>query len=244
LSYFLCRDHILDETKRFKVADYSYSYDRERDQHKEPHKKADNKDKEKEKEKEVCLEKRLSHAIAAGYFMNAAMQCSNDSVYKCLSLPMINKDSNKPTSHDLRLVYISPQSSFAVITPSEYVIYQELVFNNKLFMRNVSYVSKKRLFSFINEWKPVSPLQLNGIVVSTTTGTSNSTVNIKRERESGGKDDSTNKKMKSEEKEESESLSFPAPTTTTVTTVSAENSGNRQKEIEQAKLRYLMRKKT
>jgi hypothetical protein len=227
----------LDETQRFKVADYSYSYDRERDQHKEQPKKADN------KEKEVSLEKRLSHAITAGYYMNAAMQCSNDSVYKCLSLPMINKDNNKPTSHDLRLVYISPQSSFAVITPSEYVIYQELVFNNKLYMRNVSYVSKKRLFSFINEWKPVSPLQLNGIVVVPST---TSTVNIKRERENSGKDDSTNKKVKSEEKEETTSLSFPVPTTTTTTTttVSAENSGNRQKEIEQAKLRYLMRKKT
>ena len=195
------------------------------------------------------LEKRLCHAIVAGYYMNAAMQCANDSVYKCLPLPMI---SSQPNS-ELRLVYISPQSAFAYSTPSEYVIYQELVFQTKLYMRNVSYVSAKRLLGYMNRWKPVPPMQLSGITPTTTTEKDKIAVKRGREEEepviaarmeektAGQKkiekeeDMMLMKRVKTEEETKNPTASTPMPT-------AAPTSSNQMSAIEQAKLRYLMRK--
>lgn len=164
--------------------------------------------------------------------MNAAMQCTNDSVYKCLTLP---SSSSKTANPDLRLVYISPQSAFAYTTPSEYVIYQELVFNNKLYMRNISYVNKKRLFSFINDWKPVSPLQLSGIQVTKPESAKVPSAGVKRDREEVAVKVSSDEEQAAK-RGKTESVSTPSGN-------SNENSSAQLSAVEQAKLRYLMRKK-
>jgi hypothetical protein len=164
--------------------------------------------------------------------MNSAMQCTNDSVYKCLSLPSLSSSSNTSSSRDIQLVYISPQSSFSYVSPAEYVIYQELVFQNKLYMKNVSYVSKKRLFAFFNEFKPVSSLQLNGVISQPVSSSSlkESSVGAKRDRpnDSDSLDTTSDKRLKSDEVE--------------VISSSLQNEKTLS-AVEQAKLRYLARKK-
>jgi hypothetical protein len=207
--FFVCiRDHLSQETKKFRLSDFII-----------PSKK----DVEPEELKNVAVEKRLCHAITAGYFMNSAMQCTSDSVYKCLSLPSL---SSNASSRDIQLVYISQQSAFHYISSPEYVLYQELVFQNKLFMKNVSYVSKKRLFAFINEFKPVSALQLNGVISQPSSSSTEPSQARKRDRQ-GDLDLSSDKRSKSNIPE----VISPAQNEKTLSAV------------EQAKLRYLARKK-
>jgi hypothetical protein len=229
------RDHLSEEIGRFRLHEFTTQY--------LPSSSSNTSSSSAKDSKPLSLDKRLCHAITSGYFMNAAMQCSNDSVYKCMSLPVVNKSSGT----DIRLVYISPQSAYSNTTPPEYVVYQELVFNNKLYMRNVCYVSKKRLFGFINEFKPVSSLQLNGIdPVPVTKGKDIGSKDVgsnemKRKKEGSEDDSNALKKAKldstsNSEQQQPQQVQPPPPP-------SSSSSNARQLEIEQAKLRYLQRKK-
>lgn len=59
-------------------------------------------------------DRRISKAICAGFFYNAARRCVNESVFR--SLPM--------GSEDVKLMHLHPQSALAFVRPPEYVVYQ------------------------------------------------------------------------------------------------------------------------
>ena len=100
------------------------------------------------------LEQRISNAITAGYFMNAAVRCANESIYK--SLPLGNKEG------DVRMVYVHPNSVFVYTKPPEYVVYQDLVHSSKLFMSQIVKADWRCLQFHQIKWKFVHPQQLSG----------------------------------------------------------------------------------
>lgn len=99
---------------------------------------------------EVSLEKRICNAVTAGFYMNAAVRCSNESVYKCIG-----------DGDELQLVHLSPQSAFSFVDPPEYIIYQELMHSTKLYMRTAGRVSKSVLKMHQRSWNKVPPEQLS-----------------------------------------------------------------------------------
>lgn len=191
------------------------------------------------KDREVSLQKRMSYAIAAGYFMNAATRCVNDSVYKCL--PLIDgktkKTTSGTTSPDVRLVHMHPQSVYATLKPSEFVIFQELVNSTKLYIKNVAKVSGKVLEQHQKAWHFVDPRLLNGEEATTSLSSSTVADRDRRQRQNDDReDDPVSKRTKVEEN--TNHTNHPksgnhSESSTDKKTLSA---------VEQAKLRYLSRK--
>ncbi len=185
------------------------------------------------KDKEASLDRRISYAILAGYFMNAATRCVNDSVYKLLPLidAKTKKNSSGSTNTEVRLVHMHPQSIFAVLKPSEFVVYQELVSSTKLFIKNVARVSGKVLEQHQQAWHYVDPRLLNGEEVDATSSSA-------RKESNDGRDDldadHASKRPRGEDSNaEGGSSAQPPSGSTTNKALSA---------VEQAKLRYLNRK--
>jgi hypothetical protein len=194
----------------------------------------------KGREKEFSLEKRMSHAITAGYFMNAATRCVNDSVYKCV--PLIDQKTKKTqagtTNVDVRLVHMHPQSTYAVLKPSEFVIFQELVNSTKLFIKNVAKVSGKVLEQHQHAWHFVDPRFLNG---EDAAPTSSSNSGKDRERSQIGlENEPSHKRSKVEE------IANGSNKTKSSGIGSSDESkpidSKALSAVEQAKLRYLNRK--
>jgi hypothetical protein len=104
--------------------------------------------------KRLSLEQRISNAITAGFFMNAAVRCANESIYK--SLPLGAEEG------DVRMVYIHPNSVFVYTKPPEYVVYQDLVHSAKLYMSQVVKADWKCLQAHQAAWRYVHPYQLTG----------------------------------------------------------------------------------
>jgi len=72
----------------------------------------------------ASLDRRIADALTAGYFMNAAMQCANDSIYKLLPLEeqllgtdgeSSSKRRKKSGSDYVTMVHTHPQSVFSQI---------------------------------------------------------------------------------------------------------------------------------
>jgi len=106
------------------------------------------------KQSRLSLEQRISNAITAGYFMNAAVRCANESIYK--SLPLGGLEG------DVRMVYVHPNSVFVYTKPPEYVVYQDLVHSAKLYMNHIVKTDWKCLQAHQQAWTFVPPQQLSG----------------------------------------------------------------------------------
>ena len=117
-------------------------------------------------------------AITAGYYMNAAIRCANESVYKCLSMQQLgdmasgsdgqgsdrigNSYVAAAAAGSIRMVHIHPSSSFAYTKPPEYVVYKALVYSSKLYMQEICRASGKDLMYYRRQWQHVDPSALSG----------------------------------------------------------------------------------
>ena len=122
------------------------------------------------------MEQRVSSALTYGFFVNAAVQCANESVYKCLLPPSISQQpsnsrssatsgssSSSGSSSAARMVHIHPSSALAYTKPPEYVVYQELLSSNRLYIKQVAKADRKLLLRLQAEWKLLPDVaQLSG----------------------------------------------------------------------------------
>lgn len=198
----------------------------------------------------VTTERNISTALTAGYYMNTAARCANESVYKLL--PISTKGPKEVT-----LVYIHPNSTFIQHKGPEYVIYQSLIHSSKLYMNNIARIDYACFRRHQNLWEDVSVNRLSGRdiveetvsndkVTNASTSKSNTNVSIKREREDsrdlqGDDDDVSKTKLRKLEKSETVEVSTAAATNVNVT-VSSVASKKQLTAVELARQRYLERK--
>ena len=62
------------------------------------------------------------------------------------------------SSADVRMLHLHPSSSLSFVRPPEFVVYQELVFSTKVFMRHVSAVDSAVLAALQKQYSPVHSL--------------------------------------------------------------------------------------
>lgn len=125
------------------------------------------------------LDRRISTAITSAFFMNAAIQCSNQSVFKTVPLSSDDRNNKITTTStaatttstttttvmdSVRMVHIHPTSAYATMTCPEHVLFQDLMHssNSKLYMKQVVKADKKYLKQLQQNWKYVSPYTLCG----------------------------------------------------------------------------------
>lgn len=172
------------------------------------------------------LEQRISNAITAGYFMNAAVRCANESIYK--SLPLGNKEG------DVRMVYVHPNSVFVYTKPPEYVVYQDLVHSSKLYMSQIIKADWRCLQFHQLRWNFVHPQQLSGrkLVAEIDAGDELVGAGDEAVKEDNNREVEPGKLKRGRDEEE---LSRKAP-------CSSKDSDANASAVEQARLRFLARK--
>lgn len=107
----------------------------------------------------LSLDWRISNALVAGYFMNAAIRCANASAYK---LEPLERGPTANTDQAACIVHVHPSSTFAHLRPPEQVVFQDLVHSSKLFMKQVLRVNSKCLQQFQQRYRFASAGQLSG----------------------------------------------------------------------------------
>lgn len=172
---------------------------------------------------QITLEDRICDAITTGLYMNSAVKCAGEDLFKCLPLKKKEKSTAIDDDSSVQLVHIHPQSSFTVFPTPEYVVYQELVFSNKLYIRNVTRASRHTIKGLRKRWKYVSATQLSQGSIRENDETITSTTGKKRTREE-------------DVREEVEANS-------TIKPISNSNN-NSHLNLDEAKRRYLQRKQT
>lgn len=173
------KDHLLGDVDKLHIRDKVRQLSRDswpttpQEDLNPPQERGSSKKREKHPKKErdpreyYSVDKRLCDALTAGFFMNAAVRCSNESVYKTLPLlPPKEHQEHKDALASTRLVHIHPQSAFSLTSPPEYVIYQELVHSAKLYIRQVGRTNPKCLAKHQQHWRYVKPNALRGIATS------------------------------------------------------------------------------
>ncbi len=178
-------------------------------------------------QQQQSLEKRICDAVTAGYFMNAAVKCTNDSVFKYVPL---GEDSDRATgsgsSRDVHMLHMHPSSVFAQQRPPEHVVFQDLVHSSKVFMKQVVRASRSCLRAHQSRWRRVTAGQLCGRVDIAPELTSEP---IKSEVSFDGKHSETN-------------VGTKRPRDITCDRVSGSGSTTIISDVADAKQRYLARK--
>lgn len=104
-------------------------------------------------------------AICAGYFMNAGQRCSKDWVYRSLAVPALQEGGGGDGTRreGLTLMYLHPTSSLVHATePPEHVVYTDLVFTARPFMRHAMAVKGRWLRSRLGSVQTCSTDRLCG----------------------------------------------------------------------------------
>lgn len=107
---------------------------------------------------------KVRKAVCAGYFMNAGQRCSKEWVYRSLAVGALQEDGEEGARRsDLTLMYLHPTSSLVhAPEPPEHVVYTELVFTARPFMRHAMSVKGRWLRSRLEAVKPCSADRLCG----------------------------------------------------------------------------------
>ena len=113
-------------------------------------------------------ERKILRCVAAGLFMNAARLCGNDKMYRSLPLPAwpcANSYSSSSSSYgctdEVRMLHLHPSSALAYVRAPDFVVYQELVFGSKVFMRHALAIEEAVLKSLQGAYTPQHPLLLS-----------------------------------------------------------------------------------
>lgn len=103
-------------------------------------------------------------AVCAGYFMNAGQRCSKEWVYRSLAVGALHEDGEDGARRSgLTLMYLHPTSSLVHSPePPEHVVYTELVFTARPFMRHAMSVKGRWLRSRLEAVQPCSADRLCG----------------------------------------------------------------------------------
>lgn len=112
---------------------------------------------------------KVRKAVCAGYFMNAGQRCSKEWVYRSLAVGALQKDGAATGQSGLTLMYLHPACSLVHASePPEHVIYTELVFTARPFMRHAMSVKGRWLRSRLESVQACSPDRLCGRALTRT----------------------------------------------------------------------------
>lgn len=123
----------------------------------------------------------VCHSIASGLFMNVARRCGTENIYKSIPLRFPTL-TNTPQKSESMMLHAHPNSVLgqsssttgtkSALVPSsrspdnvqgtDYVVFQDLVFGGKMYMRNVQAVSSDSLRELRSGWTTTHPLCLSG----------------------------------------------------------------------------------
>lgn len=106
---------------------------------------------------------KVRKAVCAGYFMYGGQRCSKEWVYRSLAVGALQKDGAGTGQSGLTLMYLHPTSSLVhAPEPPEHVVYTELVFTGRPFMRHAMVVKGRWLRSQLESVQACSADRLCG----------------------------------------------------------------------------------
>lgn len=112
---------------------------------------------------------KVRKAVCAGYFMNAGQRCSKDWVYRSLAVPALQEGGDRTRQAGLTLMYLHPTCSLVHATePPEHVVYTDLVFTARPFMRHAMAVKGRWLRSRLESVQACSADRLCGRAPATS----------------------------------------------------------------------------
>ena len=133
---------------------------------------------------------KVRKAVCAGYFMNAGQRCSKEWVYRSLAVGALQADGDGEDGgrqSGLTLMYLHPTSSLVhAPEPPEHVVYTELVFTARPFMRHAMSVKGRWLRSRLEAVQPCSADRLCGRALATGNGGDETAVLGSAEAREGG----------------------------------------------------------
>lgn len=115
---------------------------------------------------------KVRKAVCAGYFTNAGQRCSKEWVYRSLAVGALQQEGDDDARRSgLTLMYLHPTSSLVhAQEPPEHVVYTELVFTARPFMRHAMAVKGRWLRSRLEAVRPCSSDRLCGRVLAASAG--------------------------------------------------------------------------
>lgn len=106
---------------------------------------------------------KVRKAFCAGYFMYAGQRCSKEWVYRSLAVEALQREGTGTGQSGLTLMYLHPTSVLVhAPEPPEHVMYTELVYTARPFMRHAMSVKGHWLRSRLESVQPVSSDKLCG----------------------------------------------------------------------------------
>lgn len=106
---------------------------------------------------------KVRKAFCTGYFMNGGQRCSKEWVYRSLAVGALQKEGASTGQSGLTLMYLHPTSSLVhAQEPPEHVVYTELVFTARPFMRHAMSVKGRWLRSRLDAVQACSADRLCG----------------------------------------------------------------------------------
>lgn len=106
---------------------------------------------------------KVRKAVCAGYFMNGGQRCSKEWVYRSLAVEALQEEGTGTGQSGLTLMYLHPTSSLVhAPEPPEHVVYTELVFTARPFMRHAMAVKGRWLKSRLESVQACSSDRLCG----------------------------------------------------------------------------------
>lgn len=106
---------------------------------------------------------KVRKAFCAGYFMYAGQRCSKEWVYRSLAVEALQRQGHETGQSGLTLMYLHPTSALVhAPEPPEHVIYTELVYTARPFMRHTMSVKGRWLRSRLESVQPVTADRLCG----------------------------------------------------------------------------------
>lgn len=106
---------------------------------------------------------KVRKAFCAGYFMYAGQRCSKEWVYRSLAVEALQRQGHETGQSGLTLMYLHPTSALThAPEPPEHVIYTELVYTARPFMRHTMTVKGRWLKTRLESVQPVSADRLCG----------------------------------------------------------------------------------
>lgn len=98
---------------------------------------------------------KIRKAVCAGYFMNAGQRCSKEWVYRSLAVETLQREGLSTGQSGLNLMFLHPSSALLYAQePPEHVVYTELVFTARPFMRHAMAVKGRWLRSRLESVQP------------------------------------------------------------------------------------------
>lgn len=106
---------------------------------------------------------KVRKAFCAGYFVNGGQRCSKEWVYRSLAVEALQEEGLKTGQSGLTLMYFHPSCSLVhAREPPEHVIYTDLVFTARPFMRHAMAVKGRWLRSRLESVQSCDADRLSG----------------------------------------------------------------------------------